>query len=48
MTKESKKQRKERQDKSYQELIEQISYRDEGEVWRNNVHFRIICREEIV
>ena len=46
--KETKKQRKIRQDKANDELIEAISYKDEGECFRNNVHFRIICREEIV
>ena len=47
MTK-TKQQRKEHQDKAFQELIEEISYKDEGELWRNNVHFRIICREEVI
>jgi len=45
---ETKQQRKKRQDKAFQELIEEISYKDEGECFRNNVHFRIICREEII
>ena len=45
---ETKEQRKLRQDKEYNKMLREISYKDEGELWRKNVHFRIICREEII
>ena len=45
---ETKEQRKERQDKEYRKMLREISYKDEGEVFRNNVHWLIQCREVII
>ena len=45
---ETKEEKRIRQDKEYNKMLREISYKDEGECFRNNVHFRIICREEII
>ena len=48
MNNETKEQRKERQDKEYRKMLREISYKDEGEVFRRNMFWRIQGRVEII
>lgn len=45
---ETKEQRKARQDKAYRKLIREISYKDSGQVWRNNMFWRHQGKVEII
>ena len=45
---ETKKQRRERQDKEYRKMLREISYKDAGECFRNNMFWRIQAKVEII
>lgn len=44
---ETKEERKSRQDKAYNKMIKEISYKDPGEVFRNNMMWRSQSRVEV-
>lgn len=45
---ETKDQRRARQDRVFKRMINEISYKDEGECFRNNMFWRIQGRVEII
>jgi hypothetical protein len=45
---ETKEQRRERQDREYRKMIREISDKDAGECFRNNMFWRIQGRVEII
>ena len=48
MLNETKEQRIERQNKEYRKMIREISYKDEGEVFRRNMFWRTQGRVSII
>lgn len=44
---ESKEERKKRQDKAYSKMLKEISYKDPGEVFRNNMMWRSQSKVEV-
>lgn len=48
MNNETKEERRIRQNKAWNKMVREISYRDSGEVFRRNIFWKIQSRVEII